>query len=391
MLRCTNCQAEAQLDATTRQVRYITIPKPYEQFEEALKDKWLTRRQTFEATELKPLPTVVFFPIVVSLVALCALFGLIGIVLAVRPGMGTTRQIIDEAYAKQNGIALPQASPLATPLTPTLTTTLEVSPAVPLSGTVQVTDVVALTPSPQPVVAPTVDPSTPPAQPPQAPTPIPTPQPPPSIPTRPPTFTPVAPPAAQPSPTLPVALPTPTSTATPVLNSPLPTPLATRTATATSTSTLVPGQVAAFTPTPTATGTGTATPQNGAVLITGSIGISNVVYLGTASFNEGDESIDLFNRSAALANLTGYKLRVGQAIYNLPTNFQIAASQGCRIYTSVIPSGDAPAPYNGCGGKFSFSNLGYPNGNPAGIWPNAAGTRVELLDSTNVVVAYFGY
>ena len=88
VLRCTHCQAEAQLDATTRQVRYTSIPQPYAQFEEALKDKWLTRRETFEATELKPLPTVVFFPIIVSLLALCALFGLIGVVLAVRPWHG---------------------------------------------------------------------------------------------------------------------------------------------------------------------------------------------------------------------------------------------------------------------------------------------------------------
>ena len=91
--------------------------------------------------------------------------------------------------------------------------------------------------------------------------------------------------------------------------------------------------------------------------------------------------------TTTLANLTNYKLQVGQAIYNLPNNFQIAPNQGCRIYTSVIPSEDAPAPYNGCGGKFSFSNIGYPTGNPTGIWPNTAGTRVELRDSANVVVA----
>jgi hypothetical protein len=123
------------------------------------------------------------------------------------------------------------------------------------------------------------------------------------------------------------------------------------------------------------------------VLITGSVAISNVFYLGTGAFNEGDEYVDLFNRGTTLANLPSWKLRVGTAIYPLPNNLQIAAGQGCRIYTGVAPNADAPAPFNGCANRFSFNITG----SPTGIWPNASGNRIELLDTTNVVVAYFGY
>lgn len=382
MLKCNNCAAEAQLDAATRQVRYTAIPKAYAQFEGALKDKWLTRRETFELTELKPLPTVVFFPIIISLVALCALFGLIGIVLAVRPGMGATRQIIDDAYARQNvqdGVNLPVASPLATPLTPTLTTTAEISLTPGVSGTVEVTSVMVLTPTPESGLTPTAPPAAPPAAPA---TPTPT-LPPPNIPTRPPTFTPVPPPPS--APTVP-AVPTPIPTATPVQSSPLATPLATNTPTATP----VPGQAATLTPTPTGTGTSTATPsapQNGAVLITGTVAISNVLFQGTTTFNEVDEYIDLFNRGTVGVPLSGFKLRVGQGLYALPAGLQVLAGQGCRIYTGLGNNVDAPAPFNSCGSRQSF-NI---NGNPTGIWPNSPGTRVELLDAANVVVAYFSY
>ena len=382
VLRCTHCQAEAQLDAATRQVRYTLIPKPYAQFEDALKDKWLTRRATFEATELKPLPTVVFFPIIVSLLALCALFGLIGIVLAVRPGMGTTRQIIDEAYAKQNGLALPGV----TSLTPTLITTLDVSLTVTVSdfltATVEVTNDVA----PTSTLPPLPVPNTPPVQPP---TPLPTLLQPPPIPTRPPTFTPIpALPTVLPSPTVQVAptvLPTPTPTTLPALNSPQPTPLATRTSTPTPT----PGQgTVTATPTPTATG---PVSQTGAVIVSGissTVAISNVRYFGTPGSNETDEYVDLFNRGTTVMNLSDWKLKVGQTTYPLPNNLQVVAGLGCRIYTGVPPNTEPPAPFNGCA-RYSFN----VTTSLTGIWPNATnvGNRVELLDAANVMVAYFGY
>jgi Lamin Tail Domain len=164
-----------------------------------------------------------------------------------------------------------------------------------------------------------------------------------------------------------------------VQNSPVPTPLATRTSTATST----PGQ------TTIATLTATPTPvQKGFALITGSVVITNVVYTGTATFNEGDEYIDLFNQGATLVNLANYKVRVaGQTLYPLPGNLQIAPYTGCRIYTKFLPSGDPPSPFNGCGGNYSFS----ASAGPTGIWPNVTGTKVELVDATGLVVATFSY
>lgn len=385
-LNCSTCKAEAEFDAVTRRVRYTAIPQTYAQFEVALKDKWLTRREVFKATEVQPLPTVVFFPIIVSLLALCALFGLIGIVLAVRPSMGTTRDVINDAYAKQLGINQPVVSPLAAPLTSTLTNTLGLSPSVALTSTVEVTQQLTLTPSQLTLVTPIVGAAIPNLAPTATFTPQPTAPPPPGIPTRPPTFTAVATlPGPPPNPTVQIIITaTPVlPTSSPVLNSSLATPTANPTGTPTPTSTpltntVVSGQTATSTPTPTATPI-TQT-------ISSSVGISNVLYIGDRLRLQGDEYVDLFNRSASVMTLTNYKLRVASKTYDLPPGIQIPAALGCRIYTSLINS--PPPPFNGCGGPFSFNIPA--SSNPEGIYPDSPpNVRVELLDGSGAVIAFF--
>lgn len=375
VLDCTSCHAKAEFDVGTRRIRYTSIPKRYEQFEAALKDKWLSRAEAFEETELKPLPAVVFFPVIVSLLALCALFGLIGVVLAVRPSAGTTRQIIEDAYARQFGF---QPVGLVTPsltVTVELTTTVEVAlTAEPLSPEAGTATALALAASniASPTAAPTAN--VPPSEvlPTQPPTPAP-----PDIPTAlPPTFTPPPPADQPPTPTATVLQNQgPTTTATAVLQSPLPVP-----GTPTPTTTNDPAVA-------TATPTASATPgQSGAVIVTGTVAITNVNAAAGTAF---DEYLDILNVGAAPVTLVDWKIRVGIQVYNLSnppgTQLQLLAQQGCRVYTGTNVGPVAlPGEYNACGAKF----LGVTSG--IKIYPNSTGYRIELLNESNVVVAYYG-
>ena len=380
-LDCTSCHAKAEFDGGTRRIRYTSVPKRFEQFEAALQDTWLSRAEAFEATELKPLPAVVFFPVIVSLLALCALFGLIGVVLAVRPSAGTTREIIEDAYARQFGLQNGSNGSNGSLNSPPLTVTVELTTTVEVTVTGE-----ALSPDAAGTATAlaSANPNLPPATeiptanlpptaelPTQQPTPLP-----PNIPTPlplPPTFTPAPveqPTLVPPTPVQPQPLPTG------VLQSPIQPP-------STATPTATPTTQGAATSTSTAA---SAPNQLGPVIVTGSVAITNVNAAAGSAF---DEYLDIRNTSATPVTLVDWKLRVGGQVYNLSnppgTQLQLLGLQGCRIYSGTnVGTVAMPPEYTACGAKF----LGITSG--VKIYPNTTGYQIELLNESNVVVAYFG-
>ena len=378
-LDCTACHARADFDISTRRIRYASIPKRYEQFEAALQDKWLSRVEAFEATELKPLPAVVFFPVIVSLLALCALFGLIGVGLAVRPSASSTRQIIEDAYARQFGAAPSMESPLITQ-TVQVTATVEIT-ITPEEGTLEAmgtaTALALQNGGAPPAEVPTAGavPTIAVEQPAQ---------PTPAIPTQaplPPTFTPEATAELPPTPTAtPPVVAVPTTDPNSSQQSPLPLPPS-PTATATN-----PPDPNAPPGTPTSTATQSSQPSLGPVIITGTVAITNVNAAAGSAF---DEYIDIFNTSTTPVNLINWKVRIGGQVYNLSnppdSQLQLLGQQGCRVFsgTNVGPVA-LPGEYVACGARF----IGITSGQK--IYPNTSGYQVELLNENNVAVAYYG-
>lgn len=410
ILRCSNCNSVAELDAQTNRIRYSLVSVNDERFsdiEDTLKQNWLSRQQLFALTT-RPLPAVVFLPIILSLLALCVLLGVIGSVLAIRPSLMTSRNLIEAAYSKSLNSEITQTITVTSTVlmssTGDITATAEISGDIQkLTGTLVVqieTPTLLATTAPElPVDASTV--------------------------TRPP-------PATQP-------VNRPTETALPATNTPIPTsatrailltattlgasspirtptvlPGATVTATTNPTSTLQPTSAvlatASITPSPTiTTGTPSAAPtptetvvfsgtapsgQPGrSVILSNFIQISDIKVKGDAS-NEIDEYIDLRNRNQTQSvSMARWHLRVnGVATYFIPGNaaasetFAILPDQGCRIYTGNVQTQvPVPTPYGWCGSR-SFSVIS----SSIGLYPNERGI-IEILDETGKVVASFMY
>ena len=416
ILRCSNCTSVAELDAQTNRIRYSSVSVNDERFsdiEDTLKQNWLSRQQLFALTT-RPLPAVVFLPIILSLLALCVLLGVIGSVLAIRPSLMTSRNLIEAAYSKSLTSEITQTITVTSTIlmssTGDITATAEISGDIQkLTGTLVVqieTPTLLATTAPEPPVdASTV--------------------------TRPP-------PVTQP-------VNRPTETALPATNTPIPTsatraivltattlgasspirtptvvPGATVTATTNPTSTLQPTSTvlanASITPSPTiTTGTPSASPTptetvvfsgtaitgdtaGRSVILSNSIQISGIKVKGDAS-NEIDEYIDLLNPTTQTVSMARWQLRVrvsvsvsvsGATSYYLPGNaadsgnLALRDGQGCRIYTGNVQT-QVPAPYGWCGPRsFSVTSLSI------GIYPNERGT-IEILDETSKVVASFTY
>jgi len=126
--------------------------------------------------------------------------------------------------------------------------------------------------------------------------------------------------------------------------------------------------------------------QLGPVILVGSVSIANV---NAAAGNAFDEYADIFNTGNAPVTLVDWKIRVGGQVYNLSnppgTQLQLLPKQGCRVYTGTNVGPVAlPEDYNACGAKF----LGVTSG--IKIYPNTIGYRIELLNESNTVVAYYG-
>ena len=410
ILRCSNCNSVAELDAQTNRIRYSSVSVNDERFsdiEDTLKQNWLSRQQLFALTT-RPLPAVVFLPIILSLLALCVLLGVIGSVLAIRPSLMTSRNLIEAAYSKSLTSDITQTITVTSAIlmssTGDITATAEISGDIQkLTGTLVVqieTPTLLATTAPEPPVdASTV--------------------------TRPP---PVTQPVNRPTETaLPATnTPIPTSATRAIVltattlgaSSPIRTPTvvsgATVTATANPTSTLQPTSTVLATvsitpsstittgtpsasPTPTETVVFSGTAPSGqpgrSVILANFIQISDIKVKGDPSFNEGDEYIDLRNlNQTQTVSMARWKLRVnGVATYFLPGNaaasesFAIPPDQGCRIYTGNVQTQvPAPAPYGWCGPRSFTVN------NPEGLYTNERGI-IEILDETGKVVASFMY
>lgn len=415
-LRCGQCNSVAELDIDTNRVRYITINERYQDLADSLRQNWLSRRQLFELTN-RPLPAVVFLPIILALFALCVLLGVVAAVLAIRPSLMTSRELIELAYART------AAAPNETPISGTNPALM--SPVAAISATSIITDntdntggkitgtLVAQieTPTPDLVLPtpPTDDPnnSLPPTQAPKpqspatptvggsifTPTPLPaTNTPVPTAATRIVALTPTT--LGQTSP-----LATPTQAASAILTS---TPTTPGVATATATATATPNPGATPTPTVSAAPTPTFTVIFSGTFPSGTVGrsilysnfiqISDVKVLGEKSFSEGDEYIDLLNNNLnAAVNLSLWRIRInGVAVYYIPgniaanQNFSIPAGQGCRIYTGNVNT-QIPTPYNWCGPQnFSVTT------SSIGLYTNDHGT-IDILDENSKVVASFTY
>ena len=410
ILRCSNCNSVAELDAQTNRIRYSSVSVNDERFsdiEDTLKQNWLSRQQLFALTT-RPLPAVVFLPIILSLLALCVLLGVIGSVLAIRPSLMTSRNLIEAAYSKSLTSDITQTITVTSAIlmssTGDITATAEISGDIQkLTGTLVVqieTPTLLATTAPEPPVdASTV--------------------------TRPP---PVTQPVNRPTETaLPATnTPIPTSATRAIVltattlgaSSPIRTPTvvsgATVTATANPTSTLQPTSTVLATvsitpsstittgtpsasPTPTETVVFSGTAPSGqpgrSVILANFIQISDIKVKGDPSFNEGDEYIDLRNlNQTQTVSMARWKLRVnGVATYFLPGNaaasesFAIPPDQGCRIYTGNVQTQvPAPVPYGWCGPRSFTVN------NPEGLYTNERGI-IEILDDTGKVVASFMY
>ena len=423
-LRCGHCQSVAELDAQTNRIRYITVDSKFSHLEASLKQNWHSRRQIFELTT-RPLPSVIFLPIILSLTALCVLLGGIAAMLAIRPSHMSSRNLISTAYSRTDtSTGSTPTTTISALMSPTgeITTTIEIATPDPqLTGTLVVSVVSIETPT----IAPT-----------------------PEVVATPPAVTPPATPIVDPTrnPDRPTALPT--GTALPRTNTPVPTsatrvialtpttigqssPLATPTravitatgtvtlsitivgATATLTATTVAStQTPTATPvgqiaTPTATATNTPASPTETVIYSGTfpsgtigrsvllsnfIQISDIKIKGDSSFNEGDEYIDLLNPTTQNVNMSFWRMRINDvSVYYLPgnsaasQNFAIPAGQGCRIYTGNVNTQQVPAPYNWCGTQSFLVTI-----QTTGLYQNEHGT-VEILDEVGKVVARFTY
>ncbi len=411
ILRCSNCTSVAELDAQTNRIRYSSVSVNDERLsdiEDTLKQNWLSRQQLFALTT-RPLPAVVFLPIILSLLALCVLLGVIGSVLAIRPSLMTSRNLIEAAYSKSLTSEITQTITVTSTIL--MSSTGDITATAEISGDIQkLTETLVVQ-----IETPTLLATTAPEPPVDA-----------STVTRPP-------PVTQP-------VNRPTETALPATNTPIPTsatraivltattlgasspirtptvvPGATVTATTNPTSTLQPTSAvlatASITPSPTiTTGTPSASPtptetvvfsgtapsgQLGrSVILSNFIQISDIKVKGDSSFNEGDEYIDLLNRNQTQpVSMARWQLRVNRgAPYFIPgnaaadsENFAIPAGQGCRIYTSNVNTQQIPAPYNWCGQRSFQATLP-----PFGLYPNEHGI-IEILDETGKVVASFTY
>ena len=411
ILRCSNCTSVAELDAQTNRIRYSSVSVNDERFsdiEDTLKQNWLSRQQLFALTT-RPLPAVVFLPIILSLLALCVLLGVIGSVLAIRPSLMTSRNLIEAAYSKSLTSDITQTITVTSTIL--MSSTGDIAATAEISGDIQkVTGTLVVQ-----IETPTLLATTAPEPPVDA-----------STVTRPP---PVTQPVNRPTETaLPATnTPIPTSATRAIVltattlgaSSPIRTPTvvsgATVTATANPTSTLQPTStvlatasitpssiIASITPGPSPTPTETVvfsgTAPSGqpgrSVILANFIQISDIKVKGDQSFNEGDEYIDLLNlNQTQTVSMARWKLRVnGVATYFLPgnaaadsENFAIPAGQGCRIYTSNVNTQQIPAPYNWCGQRSFQATLP-----PFGLYPNEHGI-IEILDETGKVVASFTY
>jgi len=419
LLRCSSCQSVAELDPASHRIKYITVAPEYQEFESALKQDWLSRRQVFDLTT-RPLPVVVFLPIILSLLALCILLGTVGAVLAIRPSLMNTRALIEAAYAPTadltaNPVVSVTEEALQSPLSTgevTDTLTAEASPnpnptvegdgALPTATIQTQTSIETKTPEGLPgLFTETPSGNAPPSQPPTATfTPLPA------------TNTPIPTSGTRivgltPGQTSPLATPTFSangSTLTPTPNSAqltqtpataTATPTATQVGAATATSTVTPNPLTPS-PTPTETvifsGTFPSGTAGRSILQSNFIVIADVKVKGDPSFNEGDEYIDLRNNSDLQSvTMIHWKIRINNgASYFIPNesasaSFSIPPQQGCRIYTGSVSSQNTPPPYNWCGPQ----SLGSPT-STTGVYTNDHGT-IEILDESGKTVASFTY
>ena len=405
-LRCNNCGSVAEMDAQTHRIRYITTSEQFADLVDNLKQNWLSRRQLFELTT-RPLPSVVFLPIILSLLALCVLLGVVASVLAIRPSLMTTRNLIESAYSQTitptTQLLITETLPaLMSPVAEITVTTAITDPAPELTSTLIVS---VETPQPTPVVSENL-----PTTPPEIAT-TPTPQTNRATPTQLPATNTAVPTTA----TRVIAL-TPTTlgqsspiatlsqapnplTVTLTATAPISAPVATSTITAALDLTPSPSPSPTLTPgvSPSVTVIFSGTFPSGTVgrsiLLSNFIQISDVKIKGDPSFKEGDEYIDLLNSNTTqTVSMSLWRIRVnGVAEHYIPGNasasqsFTLLPGQGCRIYTGSVNTQQVPAPYNYCSAQSFFVTS-----SSIGLYTNDHGS-IDILDENNKVVASFTY
>jgi hypothetical protein len=402
VLVCASCGAQANFDETTRRVRYTVVPQAHVQFDEALRNRWLTRVEVFDVMAASSQPRIKRLRPWAIVLALLGGVGVIGLAVTFARGLPAQPPTRVASTRPAEGPTAIQNAPTAPP---TLANTLAHTPVVSATATAKL-------PPAQAIALPTDAPNarqavqevtaTSAAQPATsaslviAPSPT-------------PTARPIAVPTVDAQRSAGVATAQPSSTPVTIVLSVTPTPLAVNalvaaqeplpmalaatptvptvesTAPTQTPTEIMPTETAMPTETPLPTPTQTQTP------VPAMFSISKLAYVGGSAFEEYLELTNATDQVLALPIQT-WKMRISTAVgatelklgAYLTAPISLPARQSCRIYTSKrVASVDEVSP---CG----FLTLGIVD-DVDGIYPDNPGATVTMVNGESQAVAVFRY